>query len=191
MLRARGGNAYILTVVDGFTKYVFVKPVKNTRTKSTLRVLENVFYDFGLPSRIISDRGTSFTLRAFRNFCEFHGIKHVLNAVACPRANGQAERFNQTILSALMKHNSGKNENSWDTCLGQIQWGINNSINSTTKKTASEALFGCRLRDSLTNKLDIVTDSLPDSLKTIREEVSANIQNKLVELQLLFTWKDN
>lgn len=107
------------------------------------------FYDFGLPSRIISDRGTSFTSLAFKRFCDGHGIKHVLNAVACPRANGQAERYNQTILKALAKHNDGNDESNWDMCLGKIQWGINNSVNSSTHKSATEALFGLRLRDSL------------------------------------------
>lgn len=106
-------------MVDGFTKYCFVKPVKDTKTKSTVKVLKNVFDYFMLPLRIISDRGTSSG--AFGNFCDTHGIKHVLNAVACPRANDQAERFNQTILNSLMRHNTGNDERDWDTWLGKIQ----------------------------------------------------------------------
>lgn len=174
-VQSRKGNAYILTIVDGFTKYVFAKAVKDTKTKSTLKILENIFFDFGLPARIISDRGTSFTSAAFKTFCDHHGIKHVLNAVACPRANGQAERFNQTILNALTKQGSGKNERDWDTWLGNIQWGINNTVNNTTQKTAAEVLFGVRLRDNLTNMLDIETNVAPVTLQEVRSEVSSNI----------------
>lgn len=174
--KSKKGNAYILTVVDSFTKYVFVKPVKDTKTKSTLKVLESIFVDFTLPSRIISDRGTSFTSGAFKNFCDIHGIKHVLNAVACPRANGQAERFNQTILNSLTRHNTGNDERDWDTWLGKIQQGINNTINASTRKTASEALFGCRLRDELTNKLGIDMDNPPENIESLRKDISANIE---------------
>lgn len=179
--KSKKGNAYILTIVDGYTKYLFVKAVKDTKTSSTIKVLESIFYDFGLPARIISDRGTSFTSASFKSFCSSHGIKHVLNAVACPRANGQAERFNQTILNALAKCNSGKDERNWDMWLGRVQWGINNTINATTQRTASEVLFGVKLRDSLTNKLeslDTSTVQSTESIVKIRDEVSSNIKNK-------------
>lgn len=145
-VKSKNGNVYIFTIVDGFTKYLFVRAVKDTKTKTTVKVLLNIFYDFGLPSRIISDRGTSFTSAAFKSFCDTHGIKHVLNAVACPRANGQAERYNQTILSSLAKYSDGEDERNWDMCVGKIQWGINNATNSTTQKTATRALFGTRLK---------------------------------------------
>lgn len=159
-----------MTIVDGFTKYLFVRAVKSTKTKHTVKVLENLFYDFGLPSRIISDRGTSFTSTAFQNFCDVHGIKHTLNAVACPRSNGQAERYNQMILQAMSKLNVNSDERNWDVQLRRIQWGINNIINSTTKKTASEVMFGIRLRDSLLNKLDIGEDQPSVDLQGIRRE---------------------
>lgn len=174
-VKSKNGSSYILKIVDGFTKYLFVRAVRDTKTKTTLKALTSIFYDFGLPSRIISDRDTSFTSLTFKRFCDSQGIKHVLNAVACPRANGQAERYNQTILKALAKHNDGNDERNWDMCLGKIQWGINNAVNSSTQKTATEVLFGLRLRDSLANKMDISADIALDTIQNIREEVSANI----------------
>lgn len=176
-VKSKKGNIYILTIVDAFTKYVFVKPVKTTKTKDTLKVLENTFYDFGLPSRIISDRGTSFTSTAFKGFCDSHGIKHILNAVACPRANGQAERFNQTILDSLIKYSTGNDERDWDSYTGKIQWGLNATINASTQKTPSEALFGVKLRDSISIKLNIgVDESKLINLQELRKEISSNIK---------------
>lgn len=74
-----------------------------------------MFYDFGLPVRIISDRDTSFTSTAFKTFCNQVGIKHELNAVACPRANGQVERFNRTFIRSLAAPNTCSNKRDWDT----------------------------------------------------------------------------
>lgn len=176
-VRSKDGNSYILTVVDAFTKYVFVRAVKDLKTKNTVKVLEKIFYDFGVPARILSDRGTSFTSTAFQKFSNKLGIKHVLNAVACPRANGQAERFNQTILNSLSTQNSSGHERDWDKCLGKIQWGINNTINASTQKTATEAMFGMKLRDVLSNKLNAENLSKTNlDLQKVRNQISDNIE---------------
>lgn len=176
-VRSKEGNCYILTVVDGFTKYVFVRAVKDLKTKNSVKILEKIFYDFGVPARIVSDRGTSFTSAAFKTFCDNHGIKHILNAVACPRANGQAERFNQTILNSLASQNAFGHERDWDKCLGKLQFGINNTVNASTRKSATEALFGFKLRDDLLNKLEIVNndDANNSDLQQIRDEISISI----------------
>lgn len=152
-VRSKARNSYILTIVDGFTKYLFAKPVKDTKTKSVIKALESLFADFAVPRRIITDRGTAFTSAQFKEFCVSKGIKHILNAVACPRANGQAERFNKTILTALSTQTHNKDERTWDEQLGKVQWGINNTINASTKKSASELLFGVQLNGPVDNML--------------------------------------
>lgn len=134
-VKSRTRNSYILIVVDAFTKYLFAKPVKDTKTKNVIKILENIFNDFGVPARIISDRGSSFTSSQFKDFCITNRVRHKLNAVASPRSNGKAERFNQTVLNALSSKNLNNDERDWDKQLGSIQWGINNTVSSTTKKT--------------------------------------------------------
>ena len=93
-------NTQILTILDGFTKFCILEPARGTKTFYVIKALLIVFAVFGVPTRIISDRGTAFTSHTFKNFCQQYGIKHVLNAVATPRANGQCERINRTVLDA-------------------------------------------------------------------------------------------
>lgn len=94
-------NTQILVVVDSFTKFTFAKAVKNTQVGPVIRMLESIKEFFGFPRRIISDRGTAFMSHKFKGFCRENGIVHVATAVATPRANGQVERYNRTILSML------------------------------------------------------------------------------------------
>lgn len=181
-VKSKYGNAYILTIVDGFTKYVFARPVKDTKSKTVIKILQSIFQDFGTPTRIISDRGTAFTSSQFKSFCRNNGIRHILNAVACPRANGQAERFNQTILTALSTQNFNKDERDWDTQLGKIQWGINNTVNASTKKAPAELLFGMKLNIATENKIssardDILNESVLSDREKLRKEASENIKN--------------
>ncbi|KAL0869533.1 hypothetical protein ABMA27_005803 [Loxostege sticticalis] len=95
----------------------------------TINKLKEYFSIFGAPKRLISDRGSSFTSTSFKKFVDETGIKHVLNAVATPRANGQVERYNRTLLEALTAKCIGEPESRWDTHVQEVQWGLNNTHN--------------------------------------------------------------
>ncbi|CAG9133340.1 unnamed protein product [Plutella xylostella] len=139
------GNQYLLVIVDGFTKFCILKPLRDTKSKPTIRTLKEVFSTFGHPHRLISDRGTCFTSAEFKRFCTEYEFKHILNAVSAPRANGQVERYNRTILDGLRSYTDKSGENKWDQKLGDMQWGLNNTLNKGIGKTPAEALFGKRL----------------------------------------------
>lgn len=95
------GNAYVLTVVDSYSKYVVVKAVRSTDTLAVTIMLSELSLYFGNPMRIVSDRGTAYTSKAFADYCKKNEIQHIQNAVRTPRANGQAERINQMIAMFL------------------------------------------------------------------------------------------
>lgn len=179
-IRSKRKNCYLLLVIDAFTKFIILVPVKSTKTVHSIRVLKNYFHTFGVPKRLISDRGSSFTAKRFQEFLRSLGVKHVMNAVATPRANGQIERYNRTVLSALTATNHGKPENIWDESVSEIQWGLNNTINKGTGKTPAQALFGLNLTgtsDSLIH-LNIETEVLEpeENVQDIRDEISEHIK---------------
>lgn len=97
-IKSKRGNTYILGVIDEFSKFIIIRAVRNTKSKTTIKVLEDIV---GCPKIIISDQGTSFTSKELKNFVNSIGIKHVYNAVSTPRANGQIEINNRTILNSL------------------------------------------------------------------------------------------
>ncbi|EZA50330.1 hypothetical protein X777_11273 [Ooceraea biroi] len=106
----------------------------------------NLIYLFGVPTRIISDRGTAFTSQAFRTCCDTYGIKHVLNAVAMPRANGQCECYNKTIVQALATTNAERDSRDWDLTVKQIQSALNTTCNKAIGTTPMKELIGCNTR---------------------------------------------
>lgn len=108
-------NKFLLVIVDAFTKLTIIEPVKSQKTCYVVKILTNLIYLFGVPNRIISDKGTAFTSQTFRMFCDNYGIKHVLNAVATPRANGQCERYNKTIVQALATMTAGRDPRDWES----------------------------------------------------------------------------
>jgi transposase InsO family protein len=162
-VRSKRGNFYLLVVVDAFTKFVFIKPVRNTNTLNVIRVLDEIFYTFRVPDRLISDRGSCFTSKAFKKYCYDKGIRHVLNAVASTKSNGQVERYNRTILSSLTVQNLKNDEREWDYQLGKIQWGFSNTVQKTTGRKPAEVLFGTLINSE-------VLPTLNDALVEAREK---------------------
>lgn len=94
---------HILAVIDSFTKFVWLYPVKSTTSKEVILKLELQKSMFGNPGCIISDRGTAFTSSEFEDYCTEENIQHAKITVSLPRANGQIERINRTIIPVLAK----------------------------------------------------------------------------------------
>lgn len=137
--KSGNGMSYLFVIVDSFTKFIWAKPTKTTKSAEAEQKLEELFSSFGYPKRLVSDSGAAFTSKRFKQFCNQSQIKHVINSVASPRSNGQVERFNRTLLEAINK--STQDEKDWDKCINKVVWGINNTVNSTTGFTAYKLMF--------------------------------------------------
>lgn len=179
-------------IVDAFTKYINIKPVKNTKTSTSIKALREHISCFGAPSRLITDRGSSFTSGSFQTFIKANGIRHILNAVATPRANGQCERFNRTIINALLSKVSDKDDKTWDDYITDIQIGLNTTIHKTTGKSPSELLFGFNINSGSDNALsEIINDTRDPAVdfEKIRSDASERIEKQQKKDKLRFDSK--
>uniref|UniRef100_A0A0A1WLR9 RNA-directed DNA polymerase n=1 Tax=Zeugodacus cucurbitae TaxID=28588 RepID=A0A0A1WLR9_ZEUCU len=67
---------HILSVVDAFSKFVWLYPTKDTGALAVIDRLGKQAAIFGNPRRIITDRGAAFTSQVFKNYCSEQGIQH-------------------------------------------------------------------------------------------------------------------
>lgn len=174
---SRSGNKFLLVIVDAFTKFVIIEAVRSTKAKPVIRALQNVMCLFGVPTRIISDRGSAFTSKSFQVFCESYAIKHVLNAVATPRANGQCERYNKTIVSMLSTMSVEKDSDEWDTYVKSVQSALNTAFNRSINTTPVKALLGYQAtsmaESTLINSIRSTMERL--DLKELRGQIKEHI----------------
>lgn len=141
-IKSSRGNKFVFVLIDNLTKYVVLTSMRDTKTANVLKCLENFICDFGAPARIISDRGTCFTAKAFNELCTKHGIKHVLTSPRHPQANGQVERVNATLVPLMQANTVKKDCKDWDAKMKQIQRDLNEAKNATTGKSPFESLYG-------------------------------------------------
>jgi transposase InsO family protein len=71
-------------VVDKFTKWFEVKPTASITVAKAVEFIKEIMYMFGVPNNIITDNGTQFTAREFKDFCVDSGIKVNYASVSHP-----------------------------------------------------------------------------------------------------------
>jgi IS30 family transposase len=87
--------------VNKFTKWIEVRPIAKVTPEEAAKFMQDITHRFGVPNRIITDLGTTFTRSAFWDFCQDNTINVYYSSVAHPRCNGQVERANGMVLQAL------------------------------------------------------------------------------------------
>lgn len=169
-------NSYLIVAVDGYTKFVFMKPVRNAKIGPVINFMTEIFNIFGSSRRIICDRGSCFTSKEFTKFCDDLNIKRILNATATPRANGQVERYNRTILSSIATMT--ENELKWDCCISSICFGLNSTVNKSTGKTPYELVMGYvprSLNDSYISN-ELCNNDIKTNVVQNRQSATENIK---------------
>lgn len=156
--QSRHGNTYLIVAVDAFTKFVLLRPARNTNAQPTVSFLKNIVRLFGPPTRVITDRGGAYTSNAFQRCCRALNIAHVLNSTANPRANGQVERYNRVVTTSIATLTTDVEGRDWDELLEQVQWSLNNTFQKATRTTPFRLLFAYESRH-------FKGDSLEDALR--------------------------
>ena len=136
-------NTTILTIVDRFSKSAhFVALPKLPSALETSQLLSvHVFRLHGIPSDIVSDRGPQFTSRVRKEFCQSLGASVSLTSGYHPQSNGQTERTNQDLESAL-RCIVDRNPSTWSSHLPWVEYSHNSLTCSATGLSPFEASLG-------------------------------------------------
>lgn len=136
---------HIFTVIDAFTKFVWLYSTKSTSSTEVINRLKKQSVSFGNPRRITSDRGTAFTAGAFEDYCNQESIHHIRITTGIPQANGQVKRVNRTLIPLLTKL-SAPTPDEWYKHLETAQKYLNATLNRSTNVTPYYLPFGTRMR---------------------------------------------
>ncbi|CAF0924945.1 unnamed protein product, partial [Didymodactylos carnosus] len=165
--KTRGGNMYILVVIDYFTKWVELFPLGCAKAKTIAQVLhDEVICRHGVPVKIVSDNGAQFVAEIFREMLNILGIRHRTTALYHPQSN-LSERVNRT-LKPMLAIFAQKDKQSWDIRLPQLALAIRTAINESTGQTPAFLMYGRELRLPLDLMYGLGVDSL-DELRSAKD----------------------
>jgi hypothetical protein len=142
-LPVSNGKDSILVFVDRMSKMThFISCTKTTDAPEFARLfVSNVVRLHGLPTSIVSDRGSIFTSHFWSTLASILKIDPRKSTAFHPQTDGQTERMNQT-LEAYLRISCSYNQDDWVDWLPLAEFAYNNSRQESTKMTPFFANYG-------------------------------------------------
>ena len=97
-------KCHCLVVVDAFSRCIQEYPVISTNSTNTIQAMTTFFTSFGIPHKIVYDRGTSFMGAEFSSFFLELGINHAPRTKWSPCTNGKVETKNKKLSRYFRSH---------------------------------------------------------------------------------------
>ena len=139
----RRGKRYILSIIDCFSRYLILVPLRDHSAETVSRVLyERVIGYFGRPRKILSDKGTEFTSRIWTELMELLGIQQLLTSPYYPQGNGIRERSHQTVSNIIHAHLVNRNDRGWIDVLPGVMLAYNEMEQGHHGYSASQVMWG-------------------------------------------------
>lgn len=133
--KSNKGYKYLLTVIDIFSKYAWVIPLK---TKTGNEIIESFtkLFKTRIPKKLWTDAGKEFVNRYFKDFLSTNNV--VLYQTYNEGKAVVIERFNRTLKERMWKKFTETDSNKYLDILPKIVSDYNNSFHSTIKMTPTE-----------------------------------------------------
>ena len=174
------GFGHVLVVTDLFTKFSFAIPTRNeTATTVAKALLDNVFNIFGLPEKLLSDRGRNFESQIIGQLCTLLGVKKIFTCPYSPRSDAVCERFNRTLINMIGTLSTDK-RTSWSRYITHLVNVYNNSVHSSTGFAPFELIFGRKSR----LPVDIMLGTSP--VETEYSSLKSYVQQLKSRLEFIF-----
>ncbi|KAL0151927.1 hypothetical protein M9458_052779, partial [Cirrhinus mrigala] len=145
-------NSYLLVVVDYYTKWVEIFPLRDAKMQKIVKILrEEIFTRWGGP--------------------KVPGIRQGLTTSYHPQAN-LTERINRTVKTMIAAY-VGQQHQTWDQWLPEFRYAINTAQQESTGKTPAELMLG---RQVLGPSPDQPAYSLVERQNIMVEEVKSRMR---------------
>lgn len=134
--RSSAGNMVALVIVDHFSKFVMIVPLKDKKSASVCRALNTQIFPsmIRLPSRVLTDNGPEFISKEFEDSLKAYNIAHVNSTRYRAQGNGAVERVNRTIIEFL-KGTVQENPKDWDVAMAKAVIIYNNTWHAVIRET--------------------------------------------------------
>ena len=132
------GIKYLLMIIDVFSKYGWIAPLKDKKTESVSKAFNEIFKKSKRkPSMLWTDKGSEFISKHFKEFLKKEKIKlyHTKNE----EKSSVVERWNRTMKNRMWKMFTANNNTIYLDKIDKLVDDYNNTKHSSVKMTPNEA----------------------------------------------------
>ena len=167
------GHKYLLTIIDRFTRWPAVVPLKDIETKAIASAyIQNWVARFGVPEQMTSDRGTQFVSELWAAMAELLGTQLNPTTAYHPQANGLVERLHRTLKAALKARLTGPN---WVDELPWVLLGLRTTPKEDLNTSPAKLVYG--------SPLTVPGDFIPKCTPVPTQEHLRNLREKMDSLR--------
>ena len=101
---SKNGYRYILGIVDVFTRFAMLIPIRSIQSQSIAKILKIRWIPlFGVPEIVVSDSACNLNSHILADLFDEYGIKKVSTSPYRPQSNGIIERMFRTIKDMILQ----------------------------------------------------------------------------------------
>ena len=132
----------VLVMTDHFTRYALAVVMKDQTAKTVTKVFYECFIAvFGVPTKLLSDRGTNFTSTLVEELCSAFGMQKCRTTTYHTQCNRQVECFHQMLFSMIGKLSRDK-KSQWEQHLPELLQAYNSTQSAVTSYLPHYLMFG-------------------------------------------------
>lgn len=169
----------ILTIQDGFTRYLVAVPIPDQKTETVVTaIINNWIYTFGCMETLHTDRGTNFTSTLFQEVMQKLGIVKTTTPAYTPESD-RVERSHR-VLGNLLRADKRYPAANWTDKIKSALLAYNSTVNRMTGMSPFEAVF----HRPVTLPVDIIFplkkpghQSWSNHIETMKQNLSQQCEN--------------
>ena len=171
------GYCYILVIIDTFTRWIELFPIKSTTAAETAQALLQHFGRYGQAQEIQHDNGSQFVNQIITELSLLLGLEQKRTLAYSSEENAIVERANKEVLRhlrAILMDRKVKEQ--WRLYLPFVQRIMNSAVSQSTGVSPAQLLFG--------NAITLNRSILVDLPVHVRHDLS-EWANNMVKAQYL------
>ena len=177
------GYTFLLLVIDTFSKYGYLIPLKNKKGETVADALKDIFKK-RKPEKLWTDKGREFYNKDVKDLVELYSTEN-------EEKSSIAERWVRTIKEKMWKYFTDNNTYKYIDALPDLVEDYNNTVHSSTKLTPKEA-------SKKKNELTVWRNLYPDRYKkynitpkfSVGDEVRITKKKKVFEKGYTTRWTE-
>ena len=159
-VKTKKGFSSILVITDRFSKIARAIPMSSTTAGAVANAfMEHWICPYGIPTYILTDNGPQFVAKIFDHLVTMLGVSHLRTTAYHPQTNGQAERYNRTLVTRLI-HYVSEHQNDWDQFVQPLTYAYNTQVHRTTGFAPFELTLARAPKAPLAAYTDVPADLL-------------------------------
>ena len=151
-------NTFLLLVIDIFSKYGWIIPLKNKEGKTVEKAFKTIFKEGRRPKKLWTDKGREFYNKDVVDLRNLEGENIELYSTENEEKSSIVERWIRTMKEKMWKYFTDNNTYNYMDILPDLVEDYNNTVHSSTKLTPIDA-------SKKENELTVWRNLYPDRYK--------------------------